>query len=58
VSERDRSGAALTVTATAPDGTKRSLPGTVVRSKLRLPAVWFTVFQVPAPTPTGSISGR
>jgi SpoIID/LytB domain protein len=46
VTDKDRSGAALTVTATAEDGTTMSLPGVTVRSKLGLPAPRFTSFEV------------
>jgi SpoIID/LytB domain protein len=46
VTERDRSGAALTVSATSSEGTSTSLPGVAVRSRLRLPAPWLTSFEV------------
>lgn len=46
VSEKDRSGAAVTVTATADDGTTADLPGATVRSKLGLPAPWLTSFEI------------
>lgn len=45
VTERDRSGAALVVTATAADGSRRSLPGGTVRSRFGLPAPWFASFE-------------
>ena len=46
VTGRDRSGAAVTVVATASDGTTANLPGTTVRSKLGLPAPWLTSFEI------------
>jgi stage II sporulation protein D len=46
VTARDRSGAAVTVTATASDGTTANLPGTTVKSKLGLPAPWLTSFEI------------
>jgi SpoIID/LytB domain protein len=47
VTERDSSGAAVTVSATAADGTSAALPGNTVRSKLALPAPWLTSFDLP-----------
>jgi SpoIID/LytB domain protein len=46
VTERDRSGAALTVSATSAEGRSARLPGATVRSRLRLPAPWLTSFEV------------
>jgi SpoIID/LytB domain protein len=46
VTGKDRSGAAVTVTATAADGTTASVAGNTLRSKLGLPAPWLTSFEL------------
>lgn len=51
VTERDASGAAITVRATASDGATATVPGATVRSRLGLPAPWLTSFDVAEPAP-------
>ena len=46
VSTRDRAGAAVAVTATSADGTRSTVSGTTLRSRLRLPAVWYHAFEL------------
>jgi SpoIID/LytB domain protein len=47
VTERDAGGAAMTVRATASDGTVRTLSGSTLRSRFGLPAQWVTGFVLP-----------
>jgi SpoIID/LytB domain protein len=49
VTDHDRSGAAVTVTATASDGTQRSLGGSTLKSRLSLPAPWYSGFDLNTP---------
>lgn len=63
VSAKDESGAALTVTAKASDGTTRTLSGSTVRRRFGLPAEWLTAITLPgatpppAPSPTPTATG-
>ncbi len=46
VTRKDRAGAALAVTATSADGRRATVSGARLRSKLRLPAVWYRSFEL------------
>jgi stage II sporulation protein D len=64
VSKKDAAGAMVSVTATASDGTARTVTGSAFSSGLGLPAPWVNAFTLPVtvqppatPQPTGSAQG-
>jgi SpoIID/LytB domain protein len=57
VTDRDAGGAALTVTATASDGTVHTVSGAALTSRLGLPAAWISAFELPTAPSAGTDAG-